>query len=263
NAKQQCDPGNAPGTYVPITNNACPINTSLLAGNPPQETVFGSATIALLTPSVTGGSSGLIALPPAADATVVTTPVASGFITATATITAGQTVGFQWKLGDVIPAAGGTYNLSCFMVDAATQNTVTPFPSGLSCQTATSITYPANPTPTNSPAGPAIYIVTAGSLSAGNVVPAWKTAAGGVLAVLFLPLLLFRRRGHAGKLGLLMVLLMLGGAVSLSGCGSGVGINTVQPLAANTYFFRAKAISVSGGATLTTAPFQVKVVSGN
>ncbi len=267
NAKHNCDPGNASGTYFASTVNACPINPGLLTGTPPQETVFGSADIASLAVSVTGGSGGLIALPPAQDATSPTTPVEDGYTMASATVIAGQTVGFQWRLGDIMPAAGGTYNLTCYMVDAATQNTATPLPAGLSCQIPPSITYPANPTPANSPAGPAIYVVSTGAQTSKAVTPGWRAAAEGVVAALLLPLVLVRRRiGNSKRLGLVVLLLLLGGAASLSGCGAGFSAATTAanstPAASGTYYFRANATPVQGGTTLTTAPFKVTVVAG-
>nr|WP_263385463.1 hypothetical protein [Granulicella arctica] len=263
---QDCDPGDPSSSYTPVTSvKPCPIDASRLAGTPPQEIAFGSADVTLLTPSINGGSGGLIILPPASDATLATTPVQAGYITAAATVTSGQTVGFQWKLGDVIPASGGTYNLACFMVDAATQNSPIALAIGLSCQIPATIVYPPNPTTTTSPANPAIYVVTTGTINARNTSPSWGTAAVSILAATLLPLLLFRRRDvDAKRFSLFVMLLLLGGAVSLSGCGSGVGVTNIPTAAAaSTYFFRASATPIKGGTILITAPFDVTVVAGN
>jgi len=265
NAQKDCDPGvNVSSSYTATLPN-CPVSTSLLTGTPPQTTVFGSGDVAEFTVSG-GGGLGLIILPPAADATSPTTVVNPAYSTATATVTAGQTVGFQWKLSDIIPSTGGTYNLTCYMVDAATKNTVTPFPAGLSCQIPATVTYPGGSATTATLAAldPAIYIVTTGSLTADGRESKWRTVAGGIAVALLLPMLLFRRRSaYTKKFGLLIVLMLLGGALGLSGCGSGIGTGTgtTTPVAANTYYFRATATPTKGSGTLTTAPFQVNVVA--
>jgi|GEM_PF-2602741 len=264
NAHSDCDPGvNASGSYTATLPN-CPISTSLLTGTPPQTTVFGSTDVAEFTVSG-GGGLGLIILPPAVDATSPTTVVNPAYPTATATVTAGQTVGFQWKLSDIIPSTGGTYNLTCYMVDTATKDTVVAFPTGLSCQIPATVTYPGGSTTAATLAAldPAIYVVTTGSLTAEGKAPKWRTVAGGIAVALLLPMLLLRRRSaYAKRFGLLIVLMLLGGALGLSGCGSGVGTGTTTtPVTANTYYFRATATPIKGSGTLTTAPFQVNVVA--
>ena len=256
-AKQFCDPGIASASYIPVTTvPACPISAASLAGTPPQEIVFGSAEIAELTPSINGGSAGLIILPPAATPSSSSTAVASGYITAFGSITAGQTVGFQWNLLS-IATAGTTYNLSCYMVDAATQITVTPFPTGLSCQA------PATFNSNTSTANPAIYIVTTGTLNAQNHTPSWKTVSGGILAALLVPFLMLRRRiAYPRLLALLIALLMLGGTAGLSGCASSIN-TTSTPTPPATYYFRVSATPAGGAGVLYTAPFYIKVAAGN
>lgn len=265
NTSQDCDPGNAPGSYTPLTTvPACPISTSGLGGMPPQEVVFGSAEIAELTPSVNGGSSGFIALPPAAEAMSATTGVQTGYAPATATVTAGQTTGFQWALGGLVPATGGTYALSCFMVDNKTGVSSAVLTAGVKCQIAASIVYPANHT-AGTTADPAIYVVTSGTANARGGSPSWKSGLGGAVAALLLPFLLARRKsGNALRRGVLLALLLLCGAIGFSGCGAGFNSTAVSTAAAAaTYSFRASATPTGGGTTLFTAPFQVKVVSGN
>jgi hypothetical protein len=265
NAQQDCDPGLYVSGSYRATLPSCPINASLLAGTPPQTTAFGSADVAVFTVSG-GGGLGLIVLPPAATPTSMTTVVNPSYPTATATVTAGQTVGFLWKLSDIIPSTGGTYSLTCYMVDTATQNTVVPFPAGISCQIPATVTYPGGSASTATLAGfdPAIYVVTTGSSNAEERAPRWRAVSGGIAVALLLPMLLFRRRSaYPKRFGLLIVLMLLGGVLGLSGCGSGAapGAGNTTPTAANTYYFRVTATPLKGSGTLTTAPFQVKVVA--
>ncbi|ADW70790.1 DUF7948 domain-containing protein [Granulicella tundricola] len=265
-----CDPGNAPGSYSPVTVPApCPISIAGLSSNPPQEIVFSSADISDLTPSISGGGSGLIILPPATTPSSPSTTVLTGYTAAAATVTAGQTVGFQWKLGDIVPTAtGGTYTLSCFGVDSATQSIVTPLPAGLTCQIGGTITFPANFTTATAPTNPAIYVVTSGTLNAQNRVPAtlptWKLVGGGVLAAMLIPFAVMRRR-YPKRFGLLVLLLMLTGAAGLSGCGSGgiAGTTATTVTPAGSYYFRASATPATGSGILYSTAFSVKVVAGN
>ena len=203
-----------------------------------------------------GGTSGLIILPPGATPTSASTGVASGYAAATGTVTAGQTVGFQWRLFTDIPSlAAGTYTLSCFMVDAATQSIPTPFATGVSCQVPATIV---------SPNAPAIYIATQGNLTGSNHTPAWGKVSGVMFATLLVPLLLFRRRLAYPKQLVLLALLLLAGAASLTGCGSGsTGSAVVTP--SGTYYFRVSATMTSGGTktVVTSTAFSVKVTGGS
>ncbi len=250
-ATNSCDPTGNP------SSNPCPTTAAALTTNLQQITLFGSGDIALLTPSVNGGSSALIIIPQGQNPSSNSTGVLGGAAQATATVNAGQTVGFLWRLRLDTGTTTGTYNLTCNMVDAATQTTVMAFPTGLTCQVPASVTLP-----TDVP----VYIVTQGGSLYGSNSFGWKALGGTVFAGMLLPFLLFRRRLSYPRQIVLMALLMLLGAAGLSGCGSGnnstSGISTTS-LPAGTYWFRLSATPTAGGAATYSTAFSVKVVSGS
>jgi hypothetical protein len=112
------------------------------------------------------------------------------------------------------------------------------------------------------PAAPTIYVVTTGSLNARNTPPAVWGGVGGVVLALLLPLFAGRRgRSLRKRLHLMLLLLVLAGVASLSGCGAGFVSPVAQVTPAGTYYFRATA--TSGSTTITTAPFEVIVLKGD
>ena len=250
-ATNSCDPTGNP------SSNPCPTTAAALTNNLQQTTLFGSGDIALLTPSVNGGSSALIIIPQGQTPSSNSTGVLGGAAQATATVNAGQTVGFLWRLRLDTGTTTGTYNLNCYMVDAATQTIMQAFPTGLTCQVPASVTLP-----TDVP----VYIVTQGGGLYGSNSLGWKALGGTVFAGILLPFLLFRRRLSYPKQIVLMAVLMLIGAAGLSGCGSGSngtsGISTTS-LPAGTYWFRLSATPTAGGAPTYSTAFSVKVVSGS
>jgi hypothetical protein len=141
-------------------------------------------------------------------------------------------------------------------VDSATMNTMTTMPAGIACTAATYVV-----SNTQQPSAPSIYITTTGTLSSRVAPPGiWNGAAGVVLALLVPLFLLGRGRSLRSQLHLMLLLLVLVGVISLSGCGNGYQGPTVQPTPAGTYFFRVTA--TSGSTTVTTAPFEVTVLKG-
>lgn len=247
-----CDPGVPSTGYAqspPCTGTFSQYNVSGLAlsGTPKQAADFGSGVIAQLFPSLNGGSSALIILP------TLSQQGQANYVPASGTVTAGQSVGFLWRLRLDTSATTGTYNLTCNRVDATTHTTVLPFPAGLSCQIPSTITLPAD-----IPA----YIVTQGNLYGTNT-SGWKTIGGTVLATLLLPLLLFRRRLSYPKQVMLLALLFLGGAVGLAGCGSGTSGSGTGAVASGTYWFSISATPAGGTGTITSTAFSVTVVGGN
>jgi hypothetical protein len=181
---------------------------------------------------------------------------ASLSIIAAATVTAGQSAGFSWAWLPNQPATG-TYTLTCYEVDAATLSVETAPPAGF-CNLPANYVFGASPAQT----APTIYVVTNGSLNARNTPPAVWGGAGGVILALLLPLFLVRRgRRLRRQLHLMLLLLVLAGVASLSGCGAGF-VSPVLPVTPpGTYYFRAAA--TSGSTTIATAPFEVIVLKGD
>jgi hypothetical protein len=70
-----------------------------------------------------------------------------------------------------------------------------------------------------------------------------------------------RRSKHRRRFTVLSIPLLLGGAISLSGCGSGFAISSPSATPAGTYYFQATA--TQAGSTLKTAPFEVIVLAGD
>jgi hypothetical protein len=106
-------------------------------------------------------------------------------------------------------------------------------------------------------------VVTTGTVNAELKMPQWPKVLGGALAASLLPFFIFGRRSkYRRQFTLLGGILLLVGAMSLSGCGSGfvTAAPTVTP--AGTYYFRATATQ-TGSSTLTTAPFEVIVLAGD
>ena len=172
--------------------------------------------------------------------------------------------------------ANDKYDLACFLVDNATQQTMQPFPAGITCNISTTTPTNANAspsvytfadptvTPANGSSSPTIYITTAGGTLYGEVTePAWKRGAEGLALAMLFPVLFFRKRlGRAATLA--MVMLMMAAAPLLSGCGTGGSSSTVTgPVTpAGNYLFRVTATpesTANGEAKITSAVFEVSI----
>ena len=206
-----------------------------------------------------------------AESTVVLTTTATSFtasfagsypansclgLVAAVTVTAGQSASFVWNW---LPnqSATGTYNLTRYEVDAATLSVETAPPAGF-CNLPATYVFGSSPAQT----APTIYVVTTGTLNARNTPPAVWGGAGGVVLALLIPLFVGRRgRSLRKQLHLMLLLLVLAGVASLSGCGAGFVSPVAQVTPPGTYYFRAAA--TSGSNTITTAPFEVIVLKGD
>ncbi|HEY4358177.1 MAG TPA: hypothetical protein VGN16_20695 [Acidobacteriaceae bacterium] len=197
------------------------------------------------------------------------------------TVTPSQSVGFIWSWLQSQTAAGGVsggaangdkYDLACFMVDSATQQTKVSLPQGMTCSISTTTPTSSTASPTvytfGSSTPPTIYVSTTGNQFANLKEPGlgWKRGAEGLALAMLLPVFFLRKRlGKGATLALL--LLTLAAAPLLSGCGSGSGTGggssgPVTP--SGNYLFRATATpQTAGKATITTAVFEVVVQNAN
>ncbi len=296
-----CDPGNSfVGGYNPLPTQCNTVGGTtsgvegyVLGGSKTTAAVNYKATPDLSgnyyllgnvgDQSVTASSlagSGLIPLPyPGADPTTPNPPNAAS--PATANISAGQTAGFAWLyLSGVSHLAvangsypGDQYKLSCFQVDAATQNTAIAFSTGVTCSiTTTTLAPPNDPSiytfadsnGNNGSSYPTIYVTTSSKTFAGVTYPAWRRVAEGIsLAMLFPVFFLRRRLGRAAMLATLLV--TLAASSLLTGCGSGGPANggsNAPQTAAGRIYLRVKATpltTTNNEQPIVSAPFIVSV----